>query len=169
MRSFGGWSFAFVLSATTMGIGCQPLSSSPPAPAPIVSDCETCRVSIVLHDDVSTAFRLTRVELLLDRQRILVRGEPELPSEERRFAVAEGLLLQGGRRQLTVRLRYHGNGFGIFAYLRPYNFDVTSTYMLVPRTGLSVHIHAYEQGGPTTPVEQRITVRFDERFDALPD
>ena len=54
---------------------------------------------------------------------------------------------------------------GIFSYLRDYKFKVKSSYNLWPRKGLVLHVHAYEKGGPTTPLEERPAVRFETSIE----
>ena len=55
----------------------------------------------------------------------------------------------------------------MFAYLKGYRFRVRSTYTFtVPEGRVStLQVVGYEQGGPTTPLEERPAVRYIERVE----
>jgi hypothetical protein len=86
------------------------------------------------------------------------RAEPrkELPI----FDVA----VPAGAHELRVRLQYQGNGFGVFAYLKGYKFDVRSSHSIIAPPGelTVVTVVGHEKGGVTTPLEERPAVRWIE-------
>lgn len=129
----------------------------PPHPPP---DCITCSVAIVLDDDMDASFRLERVEAQLDGAVLYFRADPDL-YQVKSLDFARDLKLSSDRHVLNVALVFHGWGMGVFAYLRNYKFNVRSTYDLWPRKGLVLHVHAFEKGGVTTPLEERPALRYE--------
>src|SRR5262249_28730422 len=69
-----------------------------------------------------------------------------------------------GPHVLQVLLRYQGNGYGVFSYLRGYKFDVRSIHSLdvAPGALTVVTVMGHEKGGLTTPLEERPAVRWIE-------
>jgi hypothetical protein len=74
-------------------------------------------------------------------------------------------LVQPGDHTLQIKLEYQGNGYGIFSYLKGYKFEVTSSRSFTALEGKTIRLTVigYEQGGPTTPLEEKPAVRFVEK------
>jgi len=65
-----------------------------------------------------------------------------------------------------VLLRLRGHGYGVFSYLRGYQFEVKQTHSFSVTEGKEVNLDviAWEKGGVTTPLEQRPAVRYLEKL-----
>ena len=141
-------------------------TSQPPViVSPPPADCIECRVSLVLDDEMGSGFRLQSVEARVDGAPVYSRVDPEHLHEAKTLDLARGLTLSSGRHVLDVRLVFRGWGMGVFSYLRDYEFKVASSYELWPRKGLVLHVHAYEKGGPTTPLDERPALRFEPSIE----
>jgi hypothetical protein len=71
-----------------------------------------------------------------------------------------------GDHTLQVLLRLRGHGYGVFSYLRGYQFEVKQSHSFSVTEGKEVDLDviAWEKGGVTTPLEQRPAVRYLERL-----
>jgi hypothetical protein len=124
------------------------------------------RAEIVFKNDLSGAFRLSRALFVLDGavqynkqdDSGALAGQEEIP-------IFKGSITPGDHTlQVLVRLR--GHGYGVFSYLRGYQFEVKSTHSFSVTEGkeVALDVIAWEKGGVTTPLEQRPAVRYLERL-----
>lgn len=130
--------------------------------------------AVIVHENRMTeSYKLVRVVYALDGAPIFTKADEEgTLGEQKEFEVYNGSIVPG-EHTLTVNLEYRGHGFGVFAYLKGYRFNVRSTYSFAVPEGrvATIHVVGYEQGGPTTPLEERPAVRYIERVErqARPD
>jgi hypothetical protein len=129
------------------------------------SDCIECETGVVLHNEMSSVFRLVSAAVLIDGQPVFENADEARLASSPLIDVARGLPLRPGAHRLSLRLKFRGHGDGVFRYLDGYTFNVASSEELVARRGLVMHVHAYEKGGPTTPLEARPAVRFEARIE----
>lgn len=125
------------------------------------------QAAIVHENRMSQSYKLVRVVYALDGAPIFTKADEEGSlGDQKEFEVYNGSIIPG-EHTLTVNLEYRGHGFGVFAYLKGYRFKVRSTYTFaVPEGRVStVHVVAYEKGGPATPLEERPAVRYIERVE----
>lgn len=128
---------------------------------------------IIQENRMSEGFKLVRVAYALDGAPIFTKADEEgTLGEQKEFEVYNGSIVPG-EHTLTVNLEYRGHGYGVFSYLKGYRFKVRSTYTFSVPEGrvATVVVVGYEQGGPTTPLEERPAVRYIERIErqARPD
>jgi hypothetical protein len=124
------------------------------------------RTSIRFQNDMSGAFRLTRALFVLDGavqynkqdDTGALAGQKEIP-------IFKGSITPGDHT-LQVLLRLRGHGYGVFSYLRGYQFEVKQTHSFSVTEGKEVELDvvAWEKGGVTTPLEQRPAVRYLEKL-----
>jgi hypothetical protein len=125
------------------------------------------RIAVSFEDTLGEAFALALVEVSLDGKVVLACGGKGAQLDAR----SPVFLWEGnagpGEHELRLRLVYRGKGYGIFSYLSGYTFEVKSSHTvdLKPAGLVAVHATAYERGDPTTPIEERPQVRFEERGD----
>jgi hypothetical protein len=127
------------------------------------------RADVAFHNEMSGAFLLTRALFVVDGQIQYNRqDESGALADQKDIPVYSGSVPPGDHT-IQVSLTFQGNGFGVFAYLRGYKFEVKSSHSFTALEGkqLSVTATAYEKGGPTTPLEQRPTVEWHEKIQAL--
>jgi hypothetical protein len=69
-----------------------------------------------------------------------------------------------GEHTLQMLLNLQGNGYGTFAYLKSYHFEPRSSHRFTAIAGktILVQVVAYEKGGRTTQLEDRLAVRYQE-------
>jgi hypothetical protein len=124
------------------------------------------RTSIRFQNDMSGAFRLTRALFVLDGavqynkqdDTGALAGQKEIP-------IFKGSITPGDHT-VQVLLRLRGHGYGVFSYLRGYQFEVKQTHSFSVTEGKEVDLDviAWEKGGVTTPLEQRPAVRYLEKL-----
>lgn len=122
---------------------------------------------LVRHEHrMTSTFELVRVVYLLDGAQIFPTAQSptgEALAEQEEFDVYRGSVVPG-EHTLSVTIEYQGNGHGVFAYLQGYHFTVRSSHSFTAPEGraLTLRVVALENGGQTTPIEDRPTVRFVE-------
>ncbi len=128
--------------------------------------------AIIQHENqMGALYRLVRAVYSLDGAPILTRTDDNGSlADQREFPVYNGQI-GAGDHSLTVNLEYQGNGYGIFSYVKGYQFRVRSTHSFSVPEGKAIQIRVigYEQGGPLTPHNERTAIRFQPRIVSLRD
>src|SRR5262245_49975429 len=123
------------------------------------------RANIRFQNELSSAFRVTRVLVVLD-------GAVQYNKTDQSGALAEQSeipIFNGsvppGDHTLQVLINLQGNGYGVFSYLRGYRFEVRSSHSFTAVEGKTINLQAiaYEKGGVTTPLEERPAIRYVEK------
>jgi hypothetical protein len=126
------------------------------------------RASIRFNNELSSAFRVTRVLVVLD-------GAVQYNKTDQSGALADQSeipIFNGsvppGDHTLQVLVNLQGNGYGVFSYLRGYRFEVRSSHSFTAVEGKTISLQAiaYEKGGVTTPLEERPAIRYTEKVQA---
>ncbi|GAC1570746.1 MAG: hypothetical protein NVS3B20_23620 [Polyangiales bacterium] len=123
------------------------------------------RADVVFQNDMSSAFRLKRIVALYDGAPLATKTDDKDQIGEQKEIPLYAELVQPGDHTLQVLLEYQGNGYGIFSYLKGYKFEVRSSRSFTAIEGKTIQLRVvgYEQGGPTTPLEERPAVRYIEK------
>jgi hypothetical protein len=123
------------------------------------------RSTIRFQNELSSAFRVTRVTVVLD-------GAVQYSKTDQSGALAEQAeipIFNGsvppGDHTIGVILGLQGNGYGVFSYLRSFHFEDRSSHSFTAVEGKTINLQAvaYEKGGVTTPLEERPTIRYVEK------
>lgn len=126
------------------------------------------RASIRFQNELSSAYRVTRVLVVLD-------GAVQYNKTDQSGALADQAeipIFNGsvppGDHTLQVLVNLQGNGYGVFSYLRGYRFEMRSSHSFTAVEGKTINLQAvaYEKGGVTTPLEERPAVRYVEKVVA---
>lgn len=128
------------------------------------------RASIAFQNDMSGAFRLTRLLFVLDGAvQYNKQDDTGALSSQKQIPIFKGTIAPGDHT-LQVLLRLRGHGYGVFSYLRGYQFEVKQSHSFTVAEGKQVDLDviAWEKGGVTTPLEQRPAVRYLERSSDVP-
>jgi hypothetical protein len=128
------------------------------------------RASIIFQNDMSGAFRLTRALVVLDGAvQYNKQDDTGALSGQKQIPIFKGSISPGDHT-LQVLLRLRGHGYGVFSYLRGYQFEVKQSHSFSVTEGKQVDLDviAWEKGGVTTPLEQRPAVRYLERLRDVP-
>jgi hypothetical protein len=123
------------------------------------------RAEITVDNDMSIFFKLNRVIVLFDGTPLALKTEErDGVSAQKTIPIYRDLVLPGDHT-VQVVLDFKGNGDGVFSYLSGYRFAVRTSRSFTAQPGktLQLHIVAFEQGGPTTPFEDRPAIRFVEK------
>jgi hypothetical protein len=129
------------------------------------------RASIRFQNDMSGAFRLTRALFVLDGAvQYNKQDDTGALSGQKEIPIFKGAITPGDHT-LQVLLRLRGHGYGVFSYLRGYQFEVKQSHSFSVTEGkeLDLSVISWEKGGVTTPLEQRPAVRYLERLDDVAD
>lgn len=126
------------------------------------------RAEVVFHNEMSSAFRLKRVVALYDGAPLATKTDEKDGIGDQKEIPLYAELVQPGDHTLQVLLEYQGNGYGIFSYLKGYKFEVRSSRSFTAVEGKTIQLKVvgFEQGGPTTPLEERPAVRYVEKIQA---
>lgn len=124
------------------------------------------RAELGFRNELSTAFRLTRVLVVLDGAvQYNKQDDTGTLAEQAEIPVFSGSIPPGDHTvQVLVQLR--GHGYGVFSYLKGYRFEIKDTHTFTVTEGktIGLDIIAFEKGGVTTPIEQRPAIRYVEKL-----
>ncbi|WP_225413979.1 dihydrolipoamide acetyltransferase [Stigmatella hybrida] len=121
------------------------------------------RAVLIHKNTMGSSFVLESVSYSLDGAPIFTRvnenGELDKPEG---FEIFNGRIIPG-QHQVSVRLTYRGNGYGVFSYLDGYKFKVQSSYTFSADAGkrTALTVVGFEKGGFTTDLKDRPAVRYD--------
>lgn len=127
------------------------------------------RSEVSLHNEMSSAFRLTRALVVLDGAVQYNRSDDTgALADQKEIPVFSGSVPPGDHT-VSVLLNFQGNGYGVFTYLRGYKFEVKSSHSFTAVEGktLTLAATALEKGGVTTPLEQRPGIEWQEKVQSL--
>jgi hypothetical protein len=127
------------------------------------------RSEVEFKNEMSSAFQLTKALFVIDGQVQYNRAdEGGALADQKDIPIYSGSVPPGDHT-IQVALTFQGNGYGVFSYLRGYKFDVKSSHAFTAVEGktLSITATAFEKGGVTTPLEQRPTIEWQEKVQAL--
>ncbi|MBS2023577.1 MAG: dihydrolipoamide acetyltransferase [Deltaproteobacteria bacterium] len=120
--------------------------------------------AVLVHkNDMGASFVLESVSYALDGAPIFTRVDDtgEL-DKKKEIEIFNGRIVPGNH-QISVKLQYHGSGFGVFKYLEDYKFKVQSSHTFNAEGGkvTTIKIVGYEKGNITTDLKDRPAVKYD--------
>lgn len=127
------------------------------------------RAEVLFRNEMSTAFRLTRAIVIIDGAVQYNRQDDTgALAEQKEIPIFSGSIPPGDHT-VQIKINLRGNGYGVFTYLKGYNFEVTSAHSFTAVEGkqLQVIATALEKGGVTTPLEQRPQVQWEEKIGGI--
>jgi len=123
------------------------------------------RATIAHVNKMGGSFRLSRLIYALDGQQIFSRIDEDTSklNDLKSIEIFSGPIAPGNHT-ISVLVEYHGNGYGVFAYLKQYKFTVRSSHTFTASEGkeTQINIEGYEKGGITTQLKDRPAVEFKE-------
>ncbi|ADO70492.1 hypothetical protein [Stigmatella aurantiaca] len=130
----------------------------------LAGDISSGARTVVRHkSDMGSSFALDSVSYALDGAPIFTRvNEEGMLDNPDGVEIFNGRIIPG-QHQLSVRLTYRGNGYGVFSYLDGYKFKVQSSYTFSADAGkvTTLTVVGFEKGGFTTDLKDRPAVRYD--------
>jgi hypothetical protein len=123
------------------------------------------RAELVFQNEMSTTYRLKRIVALYDGAPLATKTDEKDGIGEMKEIPLYAELVQPGDHTIQILIEYQGSGYGIFSYLKGYKFEVKSSRSFTAIEGRTVRmtVIGYEQGGPTTPLEERPALRYVEK------
>jgi hypothetical protein len=124
------------------------------------------RAEIRFVNNMSSAFRLTRALVVLDGAvQFNKQDESGALAEQKDMPIFSGTIPPGDHT-LQVLVKHRGHGYGVFSYLRGYEFTVKSTHSFTVTEGKTIELRivALEKGGVTTPLEERPALVFEHKI-----
>ena len=132
------------------------------------------KAKIVFRNEMGGSFKLVKAVVLLDGGPIFNKSDEGGSLAEREILNLFDGPVMPGEHTLSVVLQYRGHGYGIFSYLRGYQFKTKSSRTFTVNEGkaIKMEVVGYEKGGATTPLEERPDIRYimnvvDYEDDAL--
>jgi hypothetical protein len=121
------------------------------------------RATITHQNKMGGSFRLTKLIYALDGQQIFAKTDEDSSklNDLKSIDILSGPIAPGNHT-ISVRMEYHGNGYGVFRYLQQYKFTVLSSHTFTVSDGkqTQVTVVGYEKGGITTQLKDRPAVDF---------
>ena len=123
------------------------------------------RVIIKHHNDMGGSYRLQKAVYILDGREIFAKSaddEDNALSDKDEFEVYSGSI-EPGDHALSVHLIYGGAGYGVFSYLKGYEFNIRSSHVFTAAEGRQIvlTVRAYEKGNFTTALEDRPAIKYE--------
>jgi len=136
------------------------------ARVPVPSDLPQELIHVTFENRMSSHFRLRSVGFVLNGT-LVAHSAVEEGLEERYNEESQTweLTTVSGENVLDAYVSYRSFSSCVYCYIRSFCFGVRARYRVTVEPGRSVGIDiaAHEQGGPTTPIEERPVLRFTER------
>ena len=120
------------------------------------------KAKIMFRNEMGGSFKLVKAVVLLDGGPIFNKSDEGGSLADRDvISLFDGPVMPGDHT-LSVVLQYRGHGYGIFSYLRGYQFKTKSSRAFTVNEGkaMKMEVVGYEKGGATTPLEERPDVRY---------
>jgi hypothetical protein len=102
-------------------------------------------VRVIIHDEMGSSFALDSKSLTIDGA----------VAQEGAF-----LPIASGHHTAVVDASFHFVSHCFYCYVRAYAFHVHSRHEFDVGKSITLHAIAYEKGGVTTPIEQRLDMRW---------
>lgn len=129
------------------------------------------RAEIAFVNELSTAFRLVEAVFVLDGA-VQYRKQDETGAlaAQQTIPIFSGSI-PSGDHTLQVLVKLRGHGYGVFSYLRGYQFELRDSHSFTVTDGKSIEVKAtaWERGGATTPLEERPAMRYTTNLRSLGD
>src|SRR5690606_34254217 len=122
-------------------------------------------------NDLSGAWHVVEAVFVLDGAVQYKKADDSgVLAKQKRIPIFSGSVPTGDHT-LQVMLKLRGHGFGVFSYLRGIEASLTSDHSFTITGGKVIELKAtaWEQGGPTTPVEQQPDIRFQQTIRSASD
>jgi hypothetical protein len=125
--------------------------------------------AVLIHrNEMGSSFTLEQISYSLDGAPLLNRTDTDGKLDEQEELELYSGSIVPGNHTLSVMLRYRGNGYGVFSYLKGYEFKVTGSFAFTAEEGkvITVKSVGYEKGGFTTDIKDRPSIRYDTEVKA---
>jgi hypothetical protein len=124
---------------------------------------------INFDNELSGAWRLVEAVFVLDGAIQYKKSDDTgILNAQREIPIFEGSI-PSGDHTLQVMFTLKGQGFGVFSYMKGIEATVKSSRSFTLSEGkvLELKTTLWEKGGPTTPVDEQPSIRFDEQSSSM--
>ena len=121
------------------------------------------RALIVHNDELGGRFKLQRAMYSLDGNRIFNESRKTGGiDKEKKLKIYDGSITSGNHN-VSVLLEYQGSGFGVFNYMKGYNFQITSSCQFEAKQGKAsvLKIRAVPSGGAFSDVSKKPGIKCE--------
>lgn len=120
------------------------------------------KAAITFRNEMGGSFKLVKAVFLLDGGPVFNKTDESGSLAERDVINLFDGPVMPGEHTLSIVLQYRGHGYGIFSYLRGYQFKTKSSRTFTVNEGkaIKMEVVGYEKGSATTPLEERPDVRY---------
>lgn len=125
---------------------------------------------IIWHTNkMGGAYTMESAQYFLDGKNVFTKVDPGGTLDSVRELKVHEQTLPPGAHNLQVQFVLRGAGFGVFSYLRTYQFKVQSTYTVSVEDGKSttLRVVANERGGLRHSFVDRPSVQYEERTEVM--
>lgn len=121
------------------------------------------RAVLLFTDDVGRRFELVSVNVGLDSNQIYAATDATHDLDGLRNAEIFDGAMTPGLHNISVRLEYVGNGFGMFSYMNGYRVAVRSSQQVMVDDGMTaeVEIRGWEDASNGAAYEERPSIEFN--------
>ncbi|MCB9554611.1 MAG: hypothetical protein H6707_00825 [Deltaproteobacteria bacterium] len=123
--------------------------------------------AVIKHvNEMGSSFRLTRLTYAVDGAQIFSKTDDSGSLDSKRdFEVFNGSIIPGNHT-ISVEMVFRGHGYGIFSYLKGYQFKVRSSHTFTAGEGRQtvISVRAYEKGNITTELKDRPAIKFETQL-----
>lgn len=129
------------------------------------------RVMIWHINKMSGGYTMESIQYFLDGKNIFTKVDPGGDLDRQTDFKVHEQTVPPGNHNIQVHIVLRGSGFGIFSYLRTYQFKVQSSYSFKVEDGkvTIVRVIANERGGLRKTFVDRPSVQYEERAESLRD
>lgn len=127
------------------------------------------RAEIEFTNDYSGAWRLVEAVFVLDGAvQYKKTDDTGALAAQKKIPIVAGSIPTGDHI-LQVQIKLRGHGYGVFSYLRGVEATVKDEHAFTVTDGkvLELKVVGWEQGGPTTPLEEQPAIRFTQTIRSM--
>lgn len=126
------------------------------------------RGTVVHHNDLGARFRLKRALYSLDGSQVFDEVNKDGSLGEEKFQIYDGSV-SPGNHNVSVLLEYEGGGFGLFNYMKSYQFKVRSSCQFKAEEGeaVTLRVRAVATGGAFNNIEDQPGIRCEVETSEL--
>ena len=128
----------------------------------------TSKMKITHDDQIGNSFYLMSAAYSIDGTPVFSRSDQNGSLNKKRTFVLFTGSIRPGPHRLSIELKYRGNGFGVFSYLRGYRLRIRTSYAFNIQEGKSVDIKVQPyQRNWTYSLRERVKVRYKVKVRKL--
>lgn len=128
----------------------------------------TAKLRLIHDNRMGGSFYLKRAAYSIDGRPVYSSSDKNGSLNNKKSFTVFNESVSPGPHRITVSMRYVGNGFGIFSYLRQYKFNIRSSYPFRAQEGkiMEIKVVPYQKGW-TVPLQKRAALKYEVKIRKL--